>query len=230
MKRVWQLVTCVPTRGRLRIKADLQHPSNDGAPALRLPDIPPSAPPSVTLVPTLTAKTWAFSSEAALLEEREGRQKSSAQLSPRLFVPRACALPRAKEMEREAQRSGGIFLRSHSKGEMRWFHPVTRHSVPTLWPCGDLRASIICPSGLAPNVYGQDKGFWNHLTFPSLALRPNLSPLTLSPTPVFPANLSSSVSASAYLSPIFPSLSGPPNAPGIRTQKLRSESPPLSSN
>lgn len=125
-------------------------------------------------------------------------------------MPRACALPRAKEMEREAQRSGGIFLRSHSKGEMRWFHPVTRHSVPTLWPCGDLRASIICPSGLAPNVYGQDKGFWNHLTFPSLALRPNLSPLTLSPTPVFPANLSSSVSASAYLSPIFPSLSGPP--------------------
>lgn len=159
------------------------------------PDIPPSAPPSVTLVPTLTAKTWAFSSEAALLEEREGRQKSSAQLSPRLFVPRACALPRAKEMEREAQRSGRIFLRSHSKGEMRWFHPVTRHSVPTLWPCGDLRASIICPSGLAPNVYGQDKGFRNHLTFPSLALRPNLSPLTLSPTPVFPASLSSSVSA-----------------------------------
>lgn len=136
-------------------------------------------------MPTLTAKTWAFSSEAALREEREGRQKPSTQLLQRLFMPRALALPRAKEMELGAQRSGEIFLASHSKGEMRWFHPVIRHSVPILWLCGDLRVSFVLLAWPGTKYLWTGQGCWNHLTFSSLALRPSLSP-RLSPSLYFP--------------------------------------------
>lgn len=83
------------------------------------------------------------------------------------------------------------------------------HSLALWGPQG-----IICPSGLAWHQISMDR---TGLLESSYLLQLGAKAQYLSPTlslPVFPASLSSSVSASAYRSP---SLS-PLNAPGIRTQ------------